>query len=116
MGNFKRSGSIQLFWRVKDGSGYSVLAHLIIIYSVLCFMNLPLLLYLIQNVTTVIQLFLLHLFSADGRANQMRPQVGTLQVTVSPDVLRTLRQTGMSTEVKESLDYKKAAVNLDIDQ
>ncbi|XP_047460029.1 WD repeat-containing and planar cell polarity effector protein fritz homolog isoform X2 [Mugil cephalus] len=31
---------------------------------------------------------------ADGRVNQMRPRGETIEVTVSPDVLRTLRQTG----------------------
>nr|XP_033469845.1 WD repeat-containing and planar cell polarity effector protein fritz homolog isoform X1 [Epinephelus lanceolatus]XP_033469846.1 WD repeat-containing and planar cell polarity effector protein fritz homolog isoform X1 [Epinephelus lanceolatus]XP_033469847.1 WD repeat-containing and planar cell polarity effector protein fritz homolog isoform X1 [Epinephelus lanceolatus] len=33
---------------------------------------------------------------ADGRANQRRPQAESIRVTVSPDVFRTLRQTGSS--------------------
>ncbi|MED6276746.1 hypothetical protein CHARACLAT_006149 [Characodon lateralis] len=37
-----------------------------------------------------------HIAEADGRGTQRRPQTESIHVTVSPDRLRTLRQTGNS--------------------
>ncbi|XP_051276521.1 WD repeat-containing and planar cell polarity effector protein fritz homolog isoform X2 [Dicentrarchus labrax] len=42
---------------------------------------------------------------ADGRANQRRPQAESICVTVSPDVFRTLRQTGTSNSLQHLLSF-----------
>ncbi|XP_069000322.1 WD repeat-containing and planar cell polarity effector protein fritz homolog isoform X1 [Embiotoca jacksoni] len=41
---------------------------------------------------------------ADGRANQRRPQEESIHVTISPEVLRTLRRTGSSRADRDALN------------
>ncbi|XP_069577413.1 WD repeat-containing and planar cell polarity effector protein fritz homolog isoform X2 [Brachyistius frenatus] len=41
---------------------------------------------------------------ADGRANQRRPQEESIHVTISPEVLRTLRHTGSSRADRDALN------------
>lgn len=81
-------------------------------YSVLCFMD-ALILSVLNNMKRVSPA-LFSFFSADRAASRRRQQPETLHVTVNPDVLRMLKQTGMSAGMSEQCKPSKTLSEDDI--